>query len=290
MRIVTRADWDGLVCAALLRIVEDIDDIIFIEPGEFQSGALTITTDDIIANLPYRNGCGKWFDHHLSNEVEHEFEGAWWVAPSAARVIYKHYNINKSLDIDELIGITDRIDAAQLTLDEVKHPRGYILASMTIEGKRLEDEGYWLRLIELIGDNDLSKLMSDPMVNKNCYTYQSINKEFGLAILKYSKLDGNVLITDFRGNWHGQPGNRFLAYTFFPSCNIWIKASDHPNNPKLSHITAGHSIFNRTSNIVIGDMMAKYGGGGHRGAGTCRPPKEDSDRVFAEIVEASKEI
>jgi len=289
MRIVTRADWDGLVCAALLRFVENIDSIKFTEPGEFQSGALTITSNDIIANLPYRDGCGMWFDHHLSNKIDHDFEGAWWVAPSAARVIYEHYNIEKTHNLTELLEITDRIDAAQLTLEEVKHPRGYILASMTIEGKRLEDEDYWLRLIDLIAENNLTKLMNDPIVNKNCYTYQKLNKEFGIAILNNSRLEGNVLITDFRGIWHGEPGNRFLAYTLFPSCNIWVKASDHPNDPKLSHITAGHSIFNRTSNTVIGELMAKYGGGGHRGAGTCRPPKEDSDRVFAEVVEASLE-
>mgnify|MGYP006865015467 CR=1 FL=1 len=289
MRLVTRADWDGLVCAALLRLVEDIDSIKFIEPGEFQSGALTITSNDIIANLPYREGCGKWFDHHLSNKIDHDFEGAWWVALSAARVIYTHYNSDKFNNFDDLLEITDRIDGAKLTLEEVKHPQGYVLASMTIEGKRLEDEPYWLRLIDLIGNNDLEELIHDPIVNKNCREYQSINKEFGIAIINNSRLDGNVLITDFRGKWHGEPGNRFLAYTLFPSCNIWVKASDHPNDPKLSHITAGHSIFNRTSNAVIGEMMAKYGGGGHRGAGTCRPPKEESDRVFAEIIEASRE-
>jgi len=190
MRVVTRADWDGLVCAAFLKLVEDVDSIRFIEPGEFQSGALTITSQDILANIPYRKGCGLWFDHHLSNKIDDHFEGAWWVAPSAARVIYEHYNSEKFSEFDDLLAITDRIDSAKLTIDDIKTPAGYILVSMTVEGKRLGDEDYWLRLIELIGMNDLDNLMKDQMVREKCALYQDVNEEFRRALLAYSNLEG----------------------------------------------------------------------------------------------------
>jgi len=277
-----------LVSAALLSIVEDIDRFRFIEPGPFQAGELEVTTEDIIANLPYRTGCGKWFDHHSSNKIDVDFQGSWWIAPSAARVIYMHYPKDMLAEYDELIKITDKIDSAQLTIDDVKDPNGYVLVSMTIEGKRLADEPYWLKLIELIRKNNMKSLMSDPDVERRCMEYSYNNQEYGQAIHLYSDMVDNVLVTDFRRVWSGEPGNRFLAYTLFSECDIWVKAMDHPNDPKLTHISVGHSIFNRTSTVHVGELMVKYGGGGHKGAGSCRPLKVESDRVLEVIVEACR--
>lgn len=203
-------------------------------------------------------------------------------------MIYDYYSDSQLADFEELVKITDRIDSAQLTMDEVKNPEDYVLVSMTIEGKRFQDEPYWLRLIELIQKNDIVELMSDPEVDKRCSDYMYNNQEYGQAINLYSDMEENVLVTDFRKVWHGEPGNRFLAYTLFPKSDIWVKAMDHPNDPEKAHISVGHSIFNRTSQVNVGELMAKYGGGGHKGAGSCRPLKTESDRVLREIVEACK--
>lgn len=258
----------------------------FIEPGPFQAGDLTVTAEDIIANLPFRQGCALWFDHHASNEVNVDFRGSWWIAPSAARVIYEYYANGNLDEFNELIEITDRIDSAQLSMDEIKNPKGYTLISMTIEGKRLQDEPYWLKLIEMNRKNDLAAMLNDAEVDERCQEFMYDNQEFGQVINLYSDLEGNVLVTDLRNVWHGKPGNRFLAYTLFPSCNIWVKAEDHPNDPERSHISVGHSIFNRTSPVHVGNLLAEYGGGGHKGAGSCRPLKSDSDRVLKEIIAA----
>jgi oligoribonuclease NrnB/cAMP/cGMP phosphodiesterase (DHH superfamily) len=273
----------------LLSIVEDVDRYRFIEPGAFQAGELEVTSEDIIANLPFREGCGMWFDHHITNKPDVDFKGAWYVAPSAARVIYDYYSDKDLTAFDELVKITDRIDSADLTMKEVKEPKGYILASMTIDGKRLQDEQYWLKLIELIRQNSIEKLLEDVEVEERCLAYMYDCQEYGQAISLYSEVEDNVLVTDLRKVWHGEPGNRFLAYTLFPQCNIWVRAMDHPNRKDLSHISVGHSIFNQTCNVNVGELMAKYGGGGHKGAGSCRPLRTESEQALKEIVEFCKD-
>lgn len=247
-----------------------------------------MTSEDIIANLPYRSGCGLWFDHHLSNKVDVDFSGSWWVAPSAARVIFEYYSDSDMVEFDELVEVTDRIDSAELTMDEIKAPRGYILVSMTVEGKRPQDEPYWLRLIELLRANDLAVLMADKEVARRCEEFQVVNEEYSRAVRRHSGMDGNVLVTDFRRVWHGEPGNRFLAYTLFPEADIWVKAMGHPIDQERAHIAVGHSPFNRTSTVNVGELLSKYGGGGHKGAGSCRPLKGEADRVLREIIEACR--
>ncbi len=285
-RITTRADWDGLVSAALLNIVEDCDRVRFIEPGPFQSGEGEVTPEDLIANLPYRKGCAMWFDHHLSNKLDGvDFRGSWWIAPSAARVIYEFYSHDESLaEFDELIQITDRIDSAALTAEEVRDPQGVILVSMTVEGKRLQDESYWLRLIDLLKRNDLQRLMKDEEVSRRCKELTDANQEWTQALTNHSQMHQNVLVTEFRDIFRGEHGNRFLPFALWPSCNVWVKVFDHPNDPTRIQISVGHSIFNKTCEIPVGELMAKYGGGGHKGAGTCRPVKGEAERVLREVV------
>ena len=55
-RLVTRSDFDGLVCAVLLSELELIDDILFVHPKDMQDGKIEITERDITTNLPYVPG------------------------------------------------------------------------------------------------------------------------------------------------------------------------------------------------------------------------------------------
>ncbi len=285
-RVTTRADWDGLVSAALLSVVEDVDRYRFIEPGPFQDGVGEVTPEDIIANLPYRPGCALWFDHHSSNKLENvNFRGSWWVAPSAARVIYEYYVSNNELTgWDEIINITDRIDSANLTIEEIKNPQGLILASMTVEGKRPQDESYWLHIIKLLIKNDLNALLADPVIEQRCDEIKRINHEFDKALRLHSKMVDNVLVTDFRDVFKGVQGNRFLAFALFPQCDVWVKIFNHPNDSSRVQISVGHSILKRTCEVNVGELLSRYGGGGHKGAGTCRPLKDQADRVLSEII------
>lgn len=287
-RVTTRGDFDGLVSAALLCVVEEVDRFQFIEPDALQHGEGSITHKDIIANLPFRPGCAMWFDHHTSNTTVRKFKGSWWVAPSAARVIYEYYSDGRLDEFEELVEITDRIDSATITAEEIRDPKGYLLISMTVHSKQMNDEPYWVKLVNLLKENDLTKIMADDDVRRRCESYYAMNAEYGEVIGLYSDLDKNVLVTDFRRRWHGEAGNRFLAFSLFPECDIWVKVMDHPSDLSLASISVGHNIFNHTSDVNVGELLSRYGGGGHKGAGGCRVHKEDANRVLAEIIEACK--
>ena len=95
-RLVTRSDFDGLVCGMLLRELNLINEIKFVHPKDMQDGTVPITDRDIVTNLPYVAGCHLTFDHHASevlragerNFGNHVMDPA---APSAARVVYNYY-------------------------------------------------------------------------------------------------------------------------------------------------------------------------------------------------------
>jgi hypothetical protein len=139
MRLVTRGDLDGLTCAVIITSCEKIDEILLVHPQDITDKRLAITGQDILANLPYQSGCGKWFDHHLLTESNErppqDFDGRYGLAPSAARVVYEYYLArHPELQKHELLlAETDRLDSAQLNIDDVLDPKGYILLGYTLD-------------------------------------------------------------------------------------------------------------------------------------------------------------
>ncbi|MBC8044066.1 MAG: exopolyphosphatase [Rhizobacter sp.] len=286
MNILTRADLDGLVCAVILKNTETIENIRFSEPKFVQDGQVEITAQDIITNLPYDPRCGMWFDHHIANTRPKDLKGAFRLAPSAARVVYEHY-IEKFPDLkryDELLLQTDRVDAADLTYAEVMDPQGYLLLSMTIDGKYHGDESYWLKVIDLLKDKPLAGVMADPEVSAKCSKFLEGNEVFKQAVRDHSRVDKNVLITDLRGLESLPSGNRYLLYAFQSTTNLSIKLSDDLERPGMVSIGVGYNIFNKTANINVGELMKKYGGGGHKAVGSTRVKKENADKVLDEIL------
>ena len=89
MRVVTRPDFDGVVCAVLLMDALQIDaSILWVQPSDMQHRRVEIQEGDVIANLPYHENCSLWFDHHYSNQPEGPVKGVFKIAPSAAGVVY----------------------------------------------------------------------------------------------------------------------------------------------------------------------------------------------------------
>ena len=76
MRLVTRSDFDGLACGALLKEVGLIDSWKFAHPKDLQDGLVEITENDVLANVPFVEGCGLWFDHHSSEHERNELKPA----------------------------------------------------------------------------------------------------------------------------------------------------------------------------------------------------------------------
>lgn len=294
MRLITRADLDGLTSALLLSRVEHIDDVLLAHPKDVQDGKVDIGPNDILANLPRDPRAGKVFDHHASQSDEWSEQnndaskGAFAAgAPSAARVIANHYKDADFSQFEDLLLQTDRLDSANLDPEDVTDPKGWILVGYTLDPRtgmaRYRD--YFLHVLELVKKfpTDPNSLLADVQVAERVDILRDQQWAFMEHLIETSKLDRNVVIQDVRGRKELPLGNRFFVYTMFPDANVSVRVADGANNTFVS-IQAGHSIFNRTCKTAIGAVMAHYGGGGHHGAGTCQPAGADADTVLGEIV------
>lgn len=289
MRIVTRPDFDGVVCAVLLR--EAIDDnlpIFWAEPGDMQQGLVDVRTGDIVANLPFHDRCGMWFDHHYSNVPARPFEGAFEMAPSAAGLVYRYYADRLTRDWDELIRQTDKIDAAALSEDEVQFPENYpyVLLSMTVSGRNPDDEPYWNRLVELLRTQTMDAIMADPDVQGRCQLVVDENRTYRDYLRKYTAIQGIVAVTDFRSLEETPRGNRFLVYSMFPETVVQMKIRLADRDRDKVIVSLGHSIFNRNCRVNVGVLLSRYQGGGHPGAGSCSFHVRHSDDYIPAILEA----
>ena len=284
-RIITRPDFDGVVCAVLLREALRAElPICWTQPNEMQNGRVEVGPGDVIANLPLQAQCALWFDHHVSNATQLPFKGRYRIAPSAARLIYEYYAEQLAPRFDTLIAQTDKIDDAQLNLDEIKHPERYpyILVSMTIPAERSQLEPFCDHLVELLQMGRIEQVIADPVVKQRCDQVAIENKAYDSQLRLHTRLAGAVSITDFR---HLDPvpnGNRFLVYSLFPETVVNMKIFDE--NGKVV-IKIGHSIVNRNCRVNIGCLLAEYGGGGHKGAGACRLDPENADKIIADILQ-----
>ncbi len=295
MRLVTRGDLDGLTCAVLITICETIEEIVLVHPQDITDQRLAVTDDDIMANLPYDRRCGKWFDHHLLTESNQRppqnFDGRYGLAPSAARMVYEYYlsghpQIQK---YERLLAETDRLDAALLNLDDVLDPKDHILLGYTLDPRTglgvFQD--YFLKLVTWLKTRPIEEILATPEVQERVKRIREQDARFREITVERSRLDGSVIFTDFREVSPMPVGNRFIVYTLFPQANISLRVHWGPSR---EHVAAavGHSIFNRTSRTNVGELMAKYKGGGHRGAGTCLLPAAKADALIAEIVATMK--
>lgn len=289
MRIVTRPDFDGVVCAVLLRKAENIrTQICWIEPNDIQSGRFKVQKGDILANLPYSKDCALWFDHHVSNKPDTSFNGAFEIAPSAAAVVYTYYQNKGSLDnrYDELIHHTDIIDAAQLNMDQVRFPEKYpyILLSMTLKNEGKKEGHYWNRLVDLLADPNIDAIMEDREVKKRCAMVIEENAEWEGHLRQHTRIENGIAITDFRTLKKVPSGNRFLPYVIFPDTIASVKIRFGRPDRSSVQISVGKSIFNKKCNVNIGRLLSGFGGGGHDGAGGCTLSSENADTDIERIL------
>ncbi|MBL0713475.1 MAG: exopolyphosphatase [Desulfosarcina sp.] len=289
MRIVTRPDFDGIVCAMLLKVAEGGDlPVVWAEPGDMQRGLVDVRPGDIVANLPYNENCGLWFDHHFSNTPERPVEGRFEMAPSAAGLIYGYYEGRFDRDYHELVHQTDRIDSADLTEDEVQFPENYpyVLLSMTVSGRDLQDEPYWNRLVALIRDQPVETVMADAEVKPRSARVVAENRAYRDHLRRHTTIDGVVAVTDFRDLPQTPRGNRFLVYSLYPQSVVQAKIRYDDRDRRRIIVSLGHSIFNRHCRVNVGLLLSRYGGGGHPGAGSCSFPEDKAGEYLPAILEA----
>ncbi|MFO7554725.1 MAG: exopolyphosphatase [Desulfobacterales bacterium] len=288
MRILTRPDFDGVVCAALLYEAEHVTEPVkWVEPNDLQRGLVNVQQGDIIANLPYDDRCTLWFDHHHTNKIDKPFEGAFKIVPSAAHVIFNYYKDRFTRDYSELIAAADKIDSADLSLDEVLYPEkhGVVLLSMTVLGRDEYDENYWNLLVHLFRKFEIDEVLKHPQVKARCDAAIEKNKIYKEILKKHTTLNGHVSITDFRAFAKMPTGNRFLVYSLFPEAVVSVKIRYDDENKKRIAVSVGHSIFNRNCKVNVGVMLSAFEGGGHRAAASCRFNAEKADDYIPKIID-----
>ncbi|MDR2718194.1 MAG: exopolyphosphatase [Treponema sp.] len=298
MRLLTRSDFDGLACGALLVYLGLIDDWKFVHPKDIQDGLIDVSDNDILANVPYMKGCKLWFDHH-SSESERlgggaYFEGVSKSAPSCARVVYEYYGGDAKFGcFAEMIHYVDKVDSGNLTSGEILDPRGWILLGFIMDPRtglgrfrNFTISNYELMkiLAKACAEKTIDEILLMPDIKERLDLYYEQTDLFKDMIKKYARTDGKTIVVDLRNVDTIYAGNRFLLYTLFPEQNISIWIVDGKNKSNVA-ITIGYSIINRGAVIDVGSMLLHYGGGGHRQVGTCQVSREDADKVITEIMD-----
>ncbi len=294
MRLITRADMDGIVSAVMIMDKEPVDEIIFSHPKDVQDGKVEVFEGDAIANLPYWPKASLWFDHHdeaaKRGEMPEGVKGKVGEAPSAAGLVYSYYNTPDFDKYTELVKETDKMDSANLDYSDVLNPKGWMLLGFTLDPRTGLGgfKEYSMQVIEAIRSGEsVENILEMPGVNGRITRYLFEEEKFKKDMINCTEMDGNVSITDFRPLDHIPTGNRFLVYAFFARCNINVRIYNH-RDPNLVMCAVGKSIFDRDHPVHVGELMAEFGGGGLAGAGTCPLEKAKADDAIKKIVDRLK--
>jgi hypothetical protein len=301
VRLLTRSDFDGSVCAALLLELGLVDEIQYIHPKDLQDNKIRVTPDDIIANVPFVEGCGLWFDHHSSEherlQLAGKFKGASEIAPSAAQVIYEYYendadHAGKLKKFDHLIKIVGIADSARFSREDILDPAGWVMLAFIADPRtglgykrsfRISNFELMQNLPGLLRSRSVEEILALPDYQERIQVYHEETSKFKTLLTRHSRIEGEAILIDFQGIDEIPAGNRFLEYVLYPDQNISIRLVDGKNK-EFAMISVGHSIINRTSTVDVGSMVLKYGGGGHKQVGTCQVQYDQVDRIVGEML------
>jgi nanoRNase/pAp phosphatase (c-di-AMP/oligoRNAs hydrolase) len=297
-RLVTRSDFDGLVCAVLLKHLNMIDEIKFVHPKDMQDGKIDIGPRDITTNLPYVPGAHLIFDHHSSETVRNTGVSSNYVidphAASAARVVYEHYGAHEVFPKtwDDMMAAVDKADSAQFSREEILHPKDWVLLNYLMDSRtglgrfrefRISNYQLMMDLIDYCKNHNIDEIMKLADVRERSDMYFEHQEKFMAQLQRCSKVYRNLVVLDLRREEVIYAGNRFMIYALFPQTNISIHVLWGLKQQNTVFAT-GKSILNRMSKTNIGDLMLKYGGGGHENAGTCQVSNTEAAAVLLELT------
>jgi nanoRNase/pAp phosphatase (c-di-AMP/oligoRNAs hydrolase) len=299
-RLVTRSDFDGLVCAALLKQLGMLEDILFVHPKDMQDGKVELRATDITTNLPYVPGVHLAFDHHDS-EVERVGEGndghvIVAAADSAARVVYEHFGGREVFGTDpwdEILDAVDKADAAKFSQDEILDPNGWILLSFLMDPRtglgrfrnfRISNYQLMMQLIDHCTEMSVGEILDSPDVAERVSLYREHAVKAVRQIRERAAVHGDVVVLDLREDEVIHPTNRFMVYALFPQARVSVHVL-WGLKQQNTVFAVGRSIIDRSSTADIGHLMLEHGGGGHEAAGTCQIANEDAERVLPLLVE-----
>ena len=283
MRLVTRSDFDGLACGALLKEAGIIDSWKIAHPKDLQDGLIEVNENDCLANVPFVEGCGLWFDHHSSEHerlsLEGKYKGESRITPSCARIIYEYYGGRERFpQFDDMMVAVDKVDSGNLTIDEIQNPSGWILIGFLMDPRtglgrfrNFTISNYQLMelLIDACRTMTTDEILALPDGKERIEMYYEQTEKFKEMVLAHTVTEGKLLISDLRGVDPIYSGNRFMIYSMYPEQNIsaWIVSG---RGGKGCSAAVGYSILNKTCTVDVGSLMLKYNGGGHKKVGTCQ--------------------
>lgn len=298
-RLVTRSDFDGLICAVLLKELDLIDTIKFVHPKDMQDGKIDITRRDITTNLPYVASAHLVFDHHLSETIRVKERPDNYIidpnAPSAARLVYNYYGGKTAFpNISvEMIEAVDKADSAQFTREDILTPKNWVLLNYLMDPRsglgrfkhfRISNYDLMMVLIDYCKKHTIDEILELPDVKERVDLYREHQKAAMEQIEKCARVHKNVIVLDLRNEDEIFTANRFIIYAMYPECNISIHVlwGLQKQNTVLA---VGKSIIDRASKTNVGELMLKYSGGGHEKAGTCQVPNDQADQVLREVIQ-----
>lgn len=295
MRLVTRSDFDGLVCAMILKEQNLIDDIKFVHPKDVQDGIIELSQNDITTNLPYDPRVSLAFDHHES-EVDRlkETDTSKLIidenARSAARVVFDYYGGHEKLPriTEELMAAVDKGDSADFTVDEILNPTGWVLLHYLMDARtglgrfhnfRISNYDLMMELIDYCLEHTIDEILELPDVKERTELYFEQAELFKEQLSRIAKVHDKVVVLDLRNEETIYAGNRFMIYAMYPETQISVHVAWGFKKQNTA-VMIGKSIVNKVSTVDIGELCLEYGGGGHENAGTCQL---DNDKVDAEL-------
>lgn len=301
-RLVTRSDFDGLVCAMILKEKGLIDEIKFVHPKDVQDGKVDITENDITTNLPFDPRVGLAFDHHeseLTRNAQVDFGDRYIIdgdAKSAARVVYDYYGGKEGLPriSDELMEAVDKGDSADFTLEEILDPKGWVLMNFIMDARtglgrfhnfRISNYDLMMELIDYCMEHPVNQVLQLPDVKERVELYFDQQEKFTAQVKELARVEGRVVILDLRNAETIYAGNRFMIYALFPQTQISVHVAWGFRKQNTA-VMIGKSILDKRSNANIGEICLSYGGGGHRNAGTCQIDNDKVDEALPKIVAA----
>ena len=299
MRLLTRSDFDGLVCGVFLSEKKVVDEFTFIHPKDLQNGSVEVSSNDVLANVPYHQDCGLWFDHHASEEERLEleklnFEGASYYAASAAQVIWDYYGGEETFGSHfvPLLEAVNKTDSANLSTEEIINAEGWILLGFITDPRtglgrfsdyRISNYELMLDLINYCRSKTAEEILAIPDVQERTHRYFEQQSLFEDMLQRCCKIEGNVIVTNLMTEETIFCGNRFLVYGIYPEQNIEVRVMWGRNKQNVV-LAVGHSILNQTCRTNVGKLMLEYNGGGHERVGTCQVPTENWEKSLNEIV------
>ena len=297
--LYTRSNFDGLVCAALLKEIGLVEEIMFVHPKDVQDGKIQLSKNDITASLPYTDGVYMAFDHHSSETIRtKEIKENYIIepaAPSSARIVYEYFGGENrfSSNLHDLMDAVDKADCTNFTEEDITNPQGWVLLNYLMDPRtglgrfknfRISNYSLMLKLVDMCSQMTIDNILKDADIQERINLYFEEQDKFKEQIRRCTKVENKIAILDVRNEDIIHVGNRFMVYALFPECNMSIHVLNGKQNQNTV-LAVGKSIINTECNIDIGALMYEYGGGGHMNAGTCQIDNNIADDTIKNLIQ-----